>query len=192
MYTFFPLVTVLLCKALGFLDSIYLKTQKERIIPYLASMIYYFWMWYVIRNQPQYTSYIVVLTFAIFLASIVGLMSNIYIKISMHTIAIGIMLTFVISLGLTQPLRYGLYIAIALLIAGLVCTSRFIFCDKNARERYIKKNKPKIISKILLNVLASQTLISLLEWRYVNPNFGIWQKQKKIPTWQPTMKSLKH
>src|SRR5688500_1801084 len=31
MYTFFPLVTVLLAKGLGFLSSIYLKTQKDRI-----------------------------------------------------------------------------------------------------------------------------------------------------------------
>ena len=44
MYSFFPLVTVLLAKALGFLDSIYLKTQKERIIPYIACGVYYFWM----------------------------------------------------------------------------------------------------------------------------------------------------
>lgn len=136
MYSFFPLVTVLLCKALGFLDSIYLKTQKERIVPYIASMVYYFWMWYVIRNQPQFPDSVVILTFSIFLASIVGLMANIYIKISMHAIAIGIMITFIVSLGLTQPVRYGLYISIALIIAGLVCTSRFIISDHRPKEIY--------------------------------------------------------
>ena len=54
MYSFFPLVTVLLAKGLGFLDSIYLKTQKDRIIPYIACGIYYFWMCYVLRNQPNF------------------------------------------------------------------------------------------------------------------------------------------
>ncbi|HET7898760.1 MAG TPA: hypothetical protein VFL47_13845, partial [Flavisolibacter sp.] len=50
-YTLLPLVTVLIAKGVGFIDSIYLKTQRDRIIPYLAVMIFYFWVWYVFRNQ---------------------------------------------------------------------------------------------------------------------------------------------
>ena len=69
MYSFFPLVTVLLAKGLGFLDSVYLRTQKERIIPYIACGIYYFWMCYVLRNQPQFSKEVVQLSMAIFLAS---------------------------------------------------------------------------------------------------------------------------
>lgn len=34
---FFPAVLVLLLKGVGFIDSIFLKTQKERIVPYIAS-----------------------------------------------------------------------------------------------------------------------------------------------------------
>ena len=69
MYSFFPLVTVLLAKALGFLDSIFLKTQKERVIPYIACGIYYFWMCYVLRNQDQFSKEVVQLSMAIFIAS---------------------------------------------------------------------------------------------------------------------------
>jgi hypothetical protein len=54
MYAFFPVITALLLKALGFIDSIYMKTQKDRIIPYVICMIYYFWVWYVIKNQNVY------------------------------------------------------------------------------------------------------------------------------------------
>jgi len=38
---FFPLLSVLLLKAVGFIDSIFLKTQKDRIIPYIASGIFF-------------------------------------------------------------------------------------------------------------------------------------------------------
>src|SRR5690606_18214238 len=48
MYAMFPMVSVLLAKGLGFIDSIFLRTQKERIIPYIACGVYYFWMWYVL------------------------------------------------------------------------------------------------------------------------------------------------
>ena len=33
---FFPLLSVLLLKAVGFIDSIFLHTRKDRIIPYMA------------------------------------------------------------------------------------------------------------------------------------------------------------
>lgn len=38
---FFPLVSVLLLKAVGFIDSLFLRTQKDRIIPYIASGIFF-------------------------------------------------------------------------------------------------------------------------------------------------------
>jgi len=77
IYIMFPLVSVLLMKALGFISSIHLKTQRDRIIPYVVCMIYYWWMWYVLQNQPEYPKEFVVLSLSIFLASIGGLMANI-------------------------------------------------------------------------------------------------------------------
>ncbi len=136
MYSFFPLVTVLLAKGLGFLDSIYLKTQKERIIPYIACGIYYFWMCYVLRNQPQFSKEVVQLSMAIFIASSLGLMANIIMKVSMHAISMGILLVFMSLLSFTQAGSYTIYMSVAFLIAGLVCTARFIVSDHTQKEIY--------------------------------------------------------
>ncbi len=136
MYSFFPLVTVLLAKGLGFFDSIFLKTQKERIIPYIACGIYYFWMCYVLRNQPQFSKVVVQLSMAIFIASSLGLIVNIYMKVSMHAISMGILLVFISLLSFTQGGSYTIYLAFAILIAGLVCTSRFIVSDHTQKEIY--------------------------------------------------------
>lgn len=136
MYSFFPLVTVLLAKGLGFLESIYLKTQKDRIIPYIACGIYYFWMSYVLRNQPQFSKEVVQLSMAIFIASSLGLMVNIYMKVSMHAISMGILLVFMSLLGFTQTGSYTIYLSVASLIAGVVCTSRFIVSDHTQKEIY--------------------------------------------------------
>ena len=136
MYSFFPLVTVLLAKGLGFLDSIFLKTQKERIIPYIACGVYYFWMCYVLRNQPQFSKEVVQLSMAIFIASSLGLLVNIYMKVSMHAISMGIMLVFMSLLSFTQAGSYTIYMSAAFLIAGLVCTARFIVSDHTQKEIY--------------------------------------------------------
>ncbi len=136
IYIMFPLVSVLLMKALGFISSIHLKKQRDRIIPYVVCMIYYWWMWYVLHNQPEYSRLFVVLSLAIFLASIGGLMANISMKVSMHAIAAGVMAAFVMLVGLSQDIDYGTYISISILLAGLVCTSRMIDGEHRAVEIY--------------------------------------------------------
>jgi hypothetical protein len=136
IYIMFPLVSVLLMKALGFISSIHLKNQRDRIIPYVVCMIYYWWMWYVLHNQPEYPKLYVVLSLAVFLASIGGLMANINMKVSMHAIAAGVMAAFVMLLGFSQDIDFGIYIAISILVTGIICTSRLIDSDHTTKEIY--------------------------------------------------------
>lgn len=136
MYIFFPLVSVLLMKALKFISSIHLKTQRDRIIPYVVCMIYYWWMWYVLHNQPVPDEF-VQLSLAIFLASIGGLFANISMKVSMHAMAAGIMAAFVMKLGLSQDLNFGFYISGSILLTGAICTARFIDSDHTPKEIYV-------------------------------------------------------
>ena len=136
MFTFFPIVTVLLLKGLKFINTIYLQSQKDRIIPYVACGIWYFWIWYVWRNLPDYPREAIVFALAIFVASFIGLIANIYMKVSMHAISMGVMATFILLLAFSQPISFGVYISLALLIAGLVCTARFIVSDHTPKEVY--------------------------------------------------------
>jgi uncharacterized membrane protein (UPF0136 family) len=136
MYTVFPLATILLAKALGFVQTIFLKTQKDRIIPYVACGLFYFWMWYVLRNQPEFGKEVVLLALAIFLASSGGLLANSYMKVSMHAISVGVMVTYLILLGFILGVAMGFYISLALLIAGAVCTARLITSDHHPVEVY--------------------------------------------------------
>ena len=136
MYTVFPLVTVFLAKGLGFIQSIFLKTQKDRIIPYIVCGIYYFWMWYVLKNQPEFPRYFVMLSLAIFIASFLGLIINSFMKVSMHAISVGVMITFILLLAFLTDANYGFYIAIAFLLAGAVSSARLINSDHYPIEVY--------------------------------------------------------
>jgi hypothetical protein len=136
MYTFFPGVTVLLLKALKFIPSIKLETQKDRIIPLVACGVWYFWIWYVWRNFPDYPPLAVQFTLAIWISASLGLLANIIMKISLHAMAIGVMLTFMFLLAFAHGLNFGIYLSATLLISGVVCTSRFIVSDHTQREIY--------------------------------------------------------
>ncbi|MES1216337.1 MAG: hypothetical protein ABUT20_12550 [Bacteroidota bacterium] len=137
IYTMFPLVTILLLRGLKFVKSIFLKTQQERIIPYIICMVYYWWMWYVLHNQHEFPGEIVMLTLAIFLVSILGLLVNISIKVSMHAMSMGVAITFLMLMGFSQDISFTAYISIGLLLTGLVCTSRLIASDHTPNEIYI-------------------------------------------------------
>ncbi len=136
MYTVFPLVTILLAKGLGFISSIYLKTQKDRIIPYIACGMYYFWMWYVLRNQDEFPRALVMFSLAVFIASSAGLLLNSYLKISMHALSVGVASTFIYLLGFLFELNIGIFISLAIFITGLVCTARLMNRDHYPSEIY--------------------------------------------------------
>ena len=132
----FPFITVILLKALGFIDSFFLRTQRDRIIPYIASMTFFFWAQYALREQPEIPRILVAFMFGVFISSAAALIANIYFKVSIHAIGMGGLtgIFFVImqqnSMLMTWPL------SAALLIAGLVCTSRLIVSDHNPKDIY--------------------------------------------------------
>jgi hypothetical protein len=139
-YVLFPVVTILLLRGLNFISSFYLVTRKDRIIPYVACQLWYFWIWNVWRNISGYPRAVpkelIVLALAIFLASVIGFLANIYIKISMHAMAMGLMVSFLIMLAVRESTNFGIYLSFAFLIAGLVCTARFICSDHSKKEIY--------------------------------------------------------
>jgi hypothetical protein len=94
-------------------------------------------MWYVLRNQSQYPVEFRILSFGIFLSSSAGLMANIYMKVSMHAIASGVMVAFLLLLGYREDVGMTGYISLSMLLAGLICTSRLIDSDHKPKEIYV-------------------------------------------------------
>jgi hypothetical protein len=134
-YTFLPLVTTLLCKGLGFIESIHLRTQRDRILPYVVCEIFYFWAWYIFKNL-HFPKVIVLFGLGVFLACSLGLIMNAWLKVSMHAISVGVLSTVMVIAGMWTDANYGPYIAAAFLVAGLTCTARLIDSDHTTSEVY--------------------------------------------------------
>ena len=134
--TFLPLISLLLLKGLKFIDSIFLHTQKDRIVPYVICMVFYFWNWYVFRNNHG-VEQLVEMSLGVFIASILGFLANISIKVSMHAIAVGLMCTFMAYLVLDDSINITVYLVFAVIITGIVCTSRMLVSDHSQKEIYL-------------------------------------------------------
>ncbi len=130
---FFPLLSVLLLKALGFVNSIKLNTRKDRVIPYIASGIFFFWAYTVFKEQSHYPLLLTSFILGIFLASSAALLANIYLKVSMHAIGVGGLVAFMLVV-LIEGIQMPWLIAAAVLVTGIVCTSRFLISDHSGKE----------------------------------------------------------
>ncbi|HZE83958.1 MAG TPA: hypothetical protein VE035_06585 [Puia sp.] len=129
----FPAFSVFLLWRLQFIRSIHLRTVKERIIPYLIAMIFYWWTWNVFKNQDNPPGAIHFFLGS-FLAVCGAWMCNIYFKISMHTVAMGGAMMFFFLFSVQDDYASGMYVSLAVLVTGIVCTARLICSDHTRFE----------------------------------------------------------
>jgi len=134
---FFPALSVLLMKGLGFIKSITLPERQDRIGPYLAAMIFYFWAaWVFFKFQPVPHPAIASFMTGVFITSIAGLLANIYFKISMHAMGVGGLLGFFLLIMKSNTMLMTWPLSLALLVAGLVCTARMLVSDHDSKDIY--------------------------------------------------------
>jgi hypothetical protein len=131
---FFPLLSILLMKGLGFIKSIKLKDQKDRIIPYVATLTFYFWAWMAMRSFNDTPSVMTAMLFGAFLSVSIALVLNSFLKISMHAIGVGGLLMFMLLMGFEGAEGVGLPLTLSILITGLVFTARMMVSDHTDRE----------------------------------------------------------
>lgn len=122
---FFPLICTLLLKALGFIESIQLKTPKDRIIPLIATMIFYFWCYMIVKNLDAPLS-LRVLILGSYLGVIAVFMVNIFFKISMHAAAAGGAIGIVIVLMMIGNFDLLIPLLLMILVAGIIGTARMV------------------------------------------------------------------
>jgi hypothetical protein len=133
----FPALTLFLLKQLKFIDSIFLKTQRERIIPIFSYTIYTFWVWafVLMKNPANYPSMAVKLGLVFFISSSITLVCNSFYKISLHMIGAGMAL----GLGIIAFVKLKidpLWMVFALLLSVAIFLSRKKEGDHTSFELY--------------------------------------------------------
>lgn len=134
---FFPVIFVLLLRALKFIDSIHLNDAKSRIVPLIGAMIFYFWCNEIFRNIET-NFFIKAYVLGSFWGIIVVFLTNIILKVSMHTSAMGGAIGMAILQLIIYPSLMNLLIFLAvLLLAGIVGTSRLHLKAHSPKELWI-------------------------------------------------------
>lgn len=144
-----PGITVLLMRAMGFVNSIHLKDRSERIIPLIITGAFYLWLFVNIYENTTiplaFSTFVLGSTIGLFLTFFLSLFA----KVSLHTTGIGgffvgILLikyyfsydSFNLELGSLgyYAISTDILVFISLFIAGLVGTSRLILRAHSLNE----------------------------------------------------------
>jgi hypothetical protein len=146
-----PVISVVMMKMLGWINSFHMESQQERIGPYIVTGIMYLSLYLHITRAESFP---VSLRVAV-LGSLIGLWScffiNNFTKVSLHAAGMGGLVAIVVlakltfgyaqaqiglvgSVNLVVPMDGILYGSI--IMAGIVCTSRMILKAHEIRDIY--------------------------------------------------------
>ena len=131
---FFPAFAVFLLWRLKLSDSIFLRTQKERIIPYVVTMFFYWWMYYLSRNFTDQPIALKFFYLGIFVASAIGMTVNNFMKVSLHAMGIAGLTTAVILVSVFYPVNNAVWVLLAVLLTALVISARLVVSDHTKKE----------------------------------------------------------
>lgn len=134
---FLPAFAVFLMWRLKFNNSIFLRTQKERIVPYIIVMFFYWWMYYLSRNFTDQPIALKFFFFGVFISSSIGLIVNNFMKVSLHAMGISALLMAVCLVNFHYPIGELIWVLLTIFIAGLVISARMVVSDHTKNELII-------------------------------------------------------
>jgi hypothetical protein len=132
----FPILLMLLLKGLGFIKSLYLRDVKERVIPLIGTMVFYFWPYLVAKNvgAPEPVR---ILLLGNFWGIVVVFLITIFFKISMHTAGAGSLLGFVLVLCMLSGSLPLPALAVAFAAVTLIGWARYRLNAHSAKELWL-------------------------------------------------------
>ncbi len=138
LYTFMlPMISTLLMKGLGFIESLQMPTREERIGPFIVTGIFYLWLFRNIYSDMSMPTPFITALLGTVIALFTAFLINLFYKISIHGVGMGGLLGVVIVVH--QLFSYGSFsifieksieisttslLIVVLLLTGIVGTAR--------------------------------------------------------------------
>lgn len=132
-----PAFGIFIMKHLGIVENFKMDDHQERIGPYIATSVFYLWIFFNVNNNPQLPDIFKVFMLAATIGLFVAFFINNFSKISVYTVAVGVLLAMGIShvfSDTTQNLILSLQLIF--ILAGLVGTARLILKTEKTSDVY--------------------------------------------------------
>ncbi|MEO8734019.1 MAG: hypothetical protein ABI373_06785 [Flavobacteriales bacterium] len=136
MTALFPIISTLMIWRSGAISELAMPVRRERILPFLLSLIYFCMAYYMMRRTPN-----VAATLALFSGCMVALAATVLItfgwKISAHMVGVGGLVGVVGGLMLIHGAQAPVLLGVLFLLVGALGTARLIVTDHTPAQIYI-------------------------------------------------------
>ncbi len=132
----FPAIAILLMRKLDFIDNLEMPDHKQRIIPMVATIVFYVWAYLAIRkiNFPYMMG---VFMMGSLVALFVAFLINVFYKVSLHMVGISGALTAIMLLVFVSPSDMSYYFLAAILLTGAIASARLYLQAHTVKEVYV-------------------------------------------------------
>lgn len=131
---FMPLFVIFLLWRLKFIESVQLNTAKERYVPLIACMSFYFWVYWVFHQNLEAPAWIQMFLLSCFLTMVFSFFLTIFSKISLHLAGIGGVLSYALLLNVTTSFQDVILLVVAAVIFAMLWFSRKVVGAHNTPQ----------------------------------------------------------
>src|SRR5665647_1027152 len=104
----FPLISILMMKKLGLVDTLHIPDNKQRIIPLVATIIFYVWAYLAIR-KTNFPYLMGVFMMGTLVSLFVSFFINVFYKLSLHMVGMSGALTAIMFMLLFSQTDLSYY-----------------------------------------------------------------------------------
>lgn len=147
----FPVLITIMMIVLNLVPSIQMDGAKDRILPLIATMLFYIWLFVNLINSGHIPDALLIITLGAIIGLVVGFLVNLIAKISFHGIGAGGMMgmgsliyvffahkDFDIALGNAAfTVNSQFLLILTILLAGLIMTARAYLKAHTLNQIYI-------------------------------------------------------
>jgi hypothetical protein len=119
----FPTMVILFFRSRNMIKSLYQLSRQERKFPYITTIIFYIFAYYLLKNvqiSPIFHYFI----FGATTISMLAFGINFFWKISIHMIAIGGLIGMLLGLSFTGIISEPTFVILSIFLAGLIGFAR--------------------------------------------------------------------
>ena len=130
-----PVLTSVLFKLFGLIDSLYMKTAKERRWPFLLTLIWYYMGIQLLTRIYVPQSFLLLMIGATSIVGVALVITSLW-KISIHMLGIGGVIGAIIGISQRFQFDHSILLIVLILFAGLIGYSRLKTNSHNFRQVY--------------------------------------------------------
>lgn len=131
----FPVITILMMRKLGFVESLEMPDNKQRILPLVATIVFYVWAYLAIK-KTNYPYMMMIFMMGALVSLFISFVINVFYKLSLHMVGIsGVLMAVMIMLFFSQT-DVSYYFLFIIILTGAIASARLYLKAHTLQEVY--------------------------------------------------------